>query len=48
MRSKSEQEAHFEIPLIEGPDAHFFLTPVFNGDQFLGMIYLIQIHRIGS
>ncbi|MBK8050247.1 MAG: cache domain-containing protein [Anaerolineales bacterium] len=40
-----EHEATADTPLLEGPMGHFFLVPVYQGDQYLGMIYTIQTDR---
>ncbi|OGW36366.1 MAG: hypothetical protein A2Y97_01825 [Nitrospirae bacterium RBG_13_39_12] len=38
-----KKETSFDIPLIEGNYGHLFLVPVYNGDEYLGMIYTIRI-----
>ena len=40
-----EHDMSFDLPLLEGPDGRFFLTPVVRDGEFLGMIYLIQTER---
>lgn len=39
-----KQESSFEAPLLEGKEGAFFLTPVWKGKTYLGMIYIIRLH----
>jgi hypothetical protein len=38
-----KKETSFDIPLIEGRQGHLFLVPVYNEDEYLGMLYTIRI-----
>ncbi len=37
------KETSFDLPLVEGNTGSFFLHPIYSGDQFYGMIYIICI-----
>jgi hypothetical protein len=38
-----KKESSFESPLMEGKTGTFFMVPVYEGGEYLGMIYTIRI-----
>ncbi|MDH4230567.1 MAG: cache domain-containing protein [Nitrospirota bacterium] len=38
-----KKESSFDCPLMEGKTGAFFMVPVYEGDEYLGMIYTIRI-----
>ncbi len=39
----NRRESSFDSPLMEGKTGTFFIVPVFEGGDYLGMIYTIRI-----
>jgi hypothetical protein len=40
-----EEEASFNAPLADGNEGSFFMVPVYNEGEYLGMIYTVQIKQ---
>lgn len=38
-----KKESSFDVPLIEGKEGRFFMAPVYKGEVYLGMVYIIRI-----
>lgn len=44
LKALSEKtESSFEAPLAEGKEGHFFMVPLYKGDAYLGMVYMIRL-----
>ncbi len=43
-----KKEGSFDCPLMEGETGAFFMVPVFDGKDYLGMIYTIRIKKPGE
>jgi hypothetical protein len=38
-----KKESTFDCPLVEGKTGTFFMVPVYEGGDYLGMIYIIRL-----